>query len=216
MTMENLVAYEERRVAQLAAKKDTAKEVKPKAEGAAGKQDAKGEPEAEGAAAGEEGEEGEEKPLKAAEASKLFEVLFDQVEAAPVTSIGVDGVNTLYGKMIRMLAERAEIELESAIERTKQARKHTGYETEELKDGLGKFTPREYSDGENGCPGPALPPCHCRAVMHTGTATKPILNTGAATRCQADEDERLSQELRTQAFREEAAARRAGQGEPCV
>ena len=58
MTMENLVAYEERRVAQLAAKKDTAKEVKPKAEGAAGKQDAKGEPEAE--AAGEEGEEGEE------------------------------------------------------------------------------------------------------------------------------------------------------------
>ena len=55
--------------------------------------------------------------------SKLFELLFDEIEHSPITSIGVSKDDVRYNEGMYLLAQRVQDELREAIDKTKLARK---------------------------------------------------------------------------------------------
>ena len=129
-TMGNLLAHEDRRLALLAKKAE--EEAKPA--------DGPEKPEAKKA---------EKIDTKPAEAEKLYKLLFDDVENAPITAIGVCADDPLYTRTRGLLAARTVVELKNVMERTKMARAVpvAKQQTMELKDDDGTFVARDYIDG---------------------------------------------------------------------
>jgi hypothetical protein len=92
------------------------------------------------------------KQLKVADAKKLYALLFDDVENAPITAIGVSADDAGYMRAVGLLQERTAAELETAIERTTRSRSaemllDTSSVTEQ-EDSTGQtYVPQEYRDG---------------------------------------------------------------------
>eukprot|EP01052_Picozoa_sp_SAG31_P040537 SAG31_NODE_5893_length_2270_cov_1.878858_3_plen_223_part_00 len=138
---EDLRVKEEKEKKEKEAEKKKEKEEKEEKEG----QDATAEPEAEAEAEPEpepeaEKKEGDDddklskvqKDLKKADesaderiappAEKLFELLYDEIEHAPITAIGVDPNNKCFTRGLDLLRTRTNDEMTEAIEKTKLAR----------------------------------------------------------------------------------------------
>jgi ABC-type multidrug transport system fused ATPase/permease subunit len=58
-------------------------------------------------------------------ADKLFELLFDEIEHAPITTIGVSKKDERFNRGMKLLRVRVKEEIEEAIENTRTARKYT-------------------------------------------------------------------------------------------
>eukprot|EP01048_Picozoa_sp_COSAG05_P009609 COSAG05_NODE_799_length_7238_cov_4.050707_10_plen_94_part_00 len=56
---------------------------------------------------------------------KLFELLFDEIEHMPITSIGVSREDWRYNRGMALLQARCREEIKEAIENTKLARKYS-------------------------------------------------------------------------------------------
>jgi hypothetical protein len=85
---------------------------------------------------------------QAADAKKLCDLLFDDVENGPVTAIGVPADDPDYLAIEQLLKRRAAEELRTTIDRTRAARAAAvGEEAVRQTDGDGVFTAVEYADG---------------------------------------------------------------------
>ena len=92
-----------------------------------------------------------------ADAKKIYDLLFDDVENEPITSIGIAEDNPDYVRLCAFLGERAKAELRSVISRTREARKilssplsvvgSTNESSQKRSDSAGEWTMAEYSDG---------------------------------------------------------------------
>ena len=102
------------------------------------------------AAVAESGDAAAAKKLKPADARKLFDLLYDHVENAPVTAIGVPSDDPMYTRLVALLGVRATEELVNATERTQQSRDGGAVtmEVEEYEDSVGKYAARDYYDGQ--------------------------------------------------------------------
>ena len=92
----------------------------------------------------------EVKTLKPADAKKLFDLLYDHVESAPITKIGVSDDNEMYVRLKALLGQRTSEELvnETARTRTARAGEATMMDVDEYEDEVGKYSAREYHDGQ--------------------------------------------------------------------
>jgi len=90
------------------------------------------------------------KKLKPADAKKLFDLLYDHVENAPVSAIGVASDDPMYIRLVALLGVRATEELANATERTQRSRDGGAVtmEVDEYEDSVGKFAARDYYDGQ--------------------------------------------------------------------
>ena len=83
------------------------------------------------------------KTLKPADAQKLYELLFDDIENSPVTILGVDPASESYVRGVRMLGDQTAAELTRAIARTQAARAGAKIGEDELTDYHGSYKARE-------------------------------------------------------------------------
>ena len=86
---------------------------------------------------------------KRADAKKLFDLIFDDVENGPVTTIGVPADQPDYVELKARLGVRAQAELRTAVARTRAARAapRSGDEKAQLSDDEGTFSQSEFADG---------------------------------------------------------------------
>lgn len=91
------------------------------------------------------------KKLKPADAAKLYQLLFDDIENGPVTLVGVDPGSTAYQRGVEMLGTQTTVELKRAIARTKKAREAVKTGVDDLTDDGGTYKAREWLVGRTGC-----------------------------------------------------------------
>eukprot|EP01043_Picozoa_sp_COSAG02_P008535 COSAG02_NODE_274_length_26244_cov_36.943507_33_plen_703_part_01 len=91
------------------------------------------------------------KELKTADAHKLYSMLYDDVENAPVTAIGVGSKDTGFVRAVALLRERAASEVRTEIDRTVKSQSIEmllDANNEEAVDASGTYKAHEYRDGK--------------------------------------------------------------------
>ena len=90
------------------------------------------------------------KTLKPADAKKLFDLLHDHVESAPITKIGVDSDDEMYVRLKELLGRRTTEELVNETTRTRKSREGGAVtmDVDEYEDAVGKYAARDYYDGQ--------------------------------------------------------------------
>lgn len=96
-----------------------------------------------------ENKDEKKKEKKPADARKLFEVIFDDVENSPITAIGVAPDDAAFLQVKAMLKAKAAEELQTTISRTLASLDSPAITAaaDELKDDLGSYKVRDYRDG---------------------------------------------------------------------
>ncbi len=147
LTMENLLAHEDARLALLKGEEKQKALEKEQAEGAT-----KDEGMHATSKASKDDKTDDKKSTvdkKPADAEKLYKILFDEVENEPITSIGIDLESANYKRMKALLATRTASHLETVASRTRASRELpvAKHQTSELKDEEGTYPARDYIDG---------------------------------------------------------------------